>query len=657
MPVPAMRLILWACLAVAPSAIYAFKQKPKMEDELCISTELLEASCKYMQTKDSKLLVDYVFTESPDEIDRKINARGGIKSMEDFESFLKEVTTGQDDFTFIDAGVKEQPGYISKLEAALEESRKIVNPPDPPGTHSEEKLANLIEVAKRINDTWNALYVSQNGVRDGLWSTMVSVKNPFMIPGSRFKECYYWDTYWIIEGLLTSGMDGIAIEMVENFFELIEAYGFVPNGLRKYYLNRSQPSYFPMMLLALYRHLPGNARAMDVIRRGLEAAKKEYRFFMKYRRVTVKRNGKAHRLNLYRVRSQLPRPESYKEDVKTARDAKEKHGKPEKQTYTDLKSAAESGWDFSSRFMRDRTDLGTIRTSVIIPVDLNAILYANELIIAKLSEVVGNVHDAKEFRGKSERRREAINAVLWNSAQRIWNDYDLEKGEYSSQGFYASNLAPMCYGISPPDAGVTVYDVLDMFKDDIFGHVGGMPASGAENKDSQQQWDYPNVWPPLLHIMASFLHRVGERSMALHIARSLIEHISASTSELVPEAHRGIFEKYSCERVGDPGQKGEYTAQVGFGWTNGAAIDFLNIFSTDLVSPAGVAFSSIHKASYEDIKEVIRQKVESREATPVDHTPENCLLLSPPHEEPAHPEALHAPAESVPTAPLAPALA
>jgi alpha,alpha-trehalase len=69
-----------------------------------------------------------------------------------------------------------------------------------------------------------------------------------LVPGGRFREGYYWDTFWIVKGLIATGMLDTAENTVRNFFLLINKYGFVPNGFRKYYLNRSQPPFLTLMV-------------------------------------------------------------------------------------------------------------------------------------------------------------------------------------------------------------------------------------------------------------------------------------------------------------------------------------------------------------------------------------------------------------------------
>ncbi|KAH9411980.1 trehalase [Ordospora pajunii] len=584
-----------------------------------ISNKLLEASFDFNITKDSKTLVDKLFLFPTEHIDEMIGNEK-FETEQDFWRFVDKVSSkSQEDFRFVkDNGINDgpfcsAPSYIKKLEDARANN-----------TDGDKMLDNLLKLSKKLNEAWKDIYVVQNKVKQGHYSTMLKVNNPFIIPGDRFRECYYWDAYWILEGLLNNGMNKTAIGMVENFIGLIRKYGYIPNGLRSYYLNRTQPPYFPMMLFALYRNIAWED-IKHVVISGLEAAVEEHSFFMSNRSIEVDVNGR-HLLNIYRVNSNTPRPEAYREDRQLAQENSRRDPesrRTESETYTDIKSAAESGWDFSSRWLKQMSDLASIRTSKRIPVDLNAIMYANELIISKMLEITQGTDssEAARFKDMSAKRLQAINNVLWNSAEGIWNDYDIEDRMHTSTGFYASNLIPLCYGIRPPvDTDTTVYDILEKFAHEIFGNDGGMPVSGPAHKNSPLQWDYPNVWPPLVHTMAFFFDRIGEREMALHMARALVRNISISTS-FQDERKRGIFEKYDCTRAGEPGGKGEYTLQRGFGWTNGAAIHFIEHFSSEIIS------KKPHAESYKNILSIINEKKSTRQV-PAKHKPENCLLLN-----------------------------
>ena len=69
-----------------------------------------------------------------------------------------------------------------------------------------------------------------------------------LVPGGRFRESYYWDTYWIVLGLIATDMLDTAENIILNFAAIIDRYGYIPNGLRQYYLTRSQPPFLFLMV-------------------------------------------------------------------------------------------------------------------------------------------------------------------------------------------------------------------------------------------------------------------------------------------------------------------------------------------------------------------------------------------------------------------------
>ena len=83
-------------------------------------------------------------------------------------------------------------------------------------------------------------------------STLIPLNHTFVAPGGRFREQYYWDSYWIIEGLIQSELYDVANSTLQNFMDELEHFGFIPNGGRIYYLNRSQPPLFMKVRLRDY---------------------------------------------------------------------------------------------------------------------------------------------------------------------------------------------------------------------------------------------------------------------------------------------------------------------------------------------------------------------------------------------------------------------
>lgn len=143
--------------------------------------------------------------------------------------------------------------------------------------------------------------------------SLIPVPNGFVIPGGRFKEIYYWDSYWIIKGLIISEMTQTAKGMIENMLSLVSRFGFVPNGSRVYYLNRSQP---PLLALMVKLYIDAT-NDIDWLRKNIGILERELNWWQTNRSVDVVKNGVTYNLVRYAVESNTPRPESYFEDVKT----------------------------------------------------------------------------------------------------------------------------------------------------------------------------------------------------------------------------------------------------------------------------------------------------------------------------------------------------
>mgnify|MGYP001791967757 CR=1 FL=1 len=253
-------------------------------------------------------------------------------------------------------------------------------------------------------------------------SSLISLPKSYIVPGGRFREVYYWDSYFTIEGLLKAGERGIAMNMLDNFSFLIDTIGFIPNGNRAYYLGRSQPPFYSLTLTALA------SEDRDQYLLYLPLLVKEYSFWMKGAK-DVAPNSASNRvvrledgsiLNRYWDDLNGPRPESYKEDFELVED----NGLNEEVAYKHLRAGAESGWDYSSRWFDDAKNLETIRTTDILPVDLNALLYHLEVKIAQGYNWSGNLDSAKYYLDLASQRKEAINNHLWDEQEGFYIDYN-----------------------------------------------------------------------------------------------------------------------------------------------------------------------------------------------------------------------------------------
>jgi alpha,alpha-trehalase len=300
--------------------------------------------------------------------------------------------------------------------------------------------------------------------------SLLYVPNQFVVPGGRFKEYYYWDAYWIIKGLLASGMVQTVKDMIYNLVYLVENHGFIPNGGRVYYLRRSQPPFLIPMVYD-YFEATGDIAFVNEI---LPTLEKELNFWYENRQTNVSLIGEEVQVFRYNSASNVPRPESYREDmllVQNINDTTEK-----RKIWSNLASAAESGWDFSSRWFKDLHNLSSIDTSNVIPVDLNAFMCGNLNILSFLFEKSGTTSKAEKYRQKFENFKRVFQKVFYVENEKGWYDYNLRNASHNIN-FYPSMLTPLftnCYH------SLDVSTVEDMFehmdKQGAFKYKGGVPS-------------------------------------------------------------------------------------------------------------------------------------------------------------------------------------
>ncbi|XP_062603181.1 LOW QUALITY PROTEIN: trehalase-like [Saccostrea cucullata] len=405
--------------------------------------------------------------------------------------------------------------------------------------------------------------------------SLIYLPNPFIVPGGRFRETYYWDTYWVIKGLLLCEMTDTVKGMLENFALMIQKFGLIPNGARIYYTRRSQPPLFISMMYDYYK-ATGN---LTFIQDNLPYMENEYNFWMTNRSFTIQNGTVNYTLNRYASPVNSPRPESYAEDVDTASNVKDPSSKAK--LYQNLVSAAESGWDFSSRwFSREsgaNLTLDTIRTTDILPVDLNSILCMSENFLSQFFNLTGNQEKSNEYKSKMLQRQKAIGALLWNPSEGIWQDYDITKNSRRDY-FYASNVFPLFANCADGDRKKIEDFVLSYLqKTKVLNFEGGFPTS---LDTTGQQWDLPNGWAPLQHIAIWGLSNSQNQQMqveAYNLAKKWINN-----NWLAWNRSRNMYEKYSTLIPGKGGSGGEYTVQEGFGWSNGVVLDILNTYGDRL---------------------------------------------------------------------------
>ena len=375
---------------------------------------------------------------------------------------------------------------------------------------------------------------------------------------------------------------------------MINTYGHIPNGNRSYYLSRSQPPFFSLMV-----ELLADIKGDEVLKTYLPVLEKEYQYWMAgadklkpgtaSNRVVKLADGTV--MNRYFDDLDIPRQESHRKDVVVADEAvqqqlpglnlkkeKEKEKAAEQiknKTFGHLRAGAASGWDFSSRWFLDQKNIATIVTADMVAVDLNCLLYQLErtirLAYTKMqsnspSVAAGYTSKAGEYDRKSKERKYAIEKYLWNEAAGIYCDYDYVRGKKSSQ----VNLAGMY---------VLFFQVADRARADkqqkaVMAALlkdGGLLTT---TENTGQQWDAPNGWAPLQWIAI-----VGmEKYDYFQEARTVAERWTKLNKEVFDRTGK-LMEKYNVLDTTLEAGGGEYPSQDGFGWTNGVLLALIKKFN------------------------------------------------------------------------------
>lgn len=469
-----------------------------------------------------------------------------------------------DNKTFVDCIPNREPEMI----VADYEKLRITNPP----AESIKKFVadNFIiplsaaagyrtdikdNVIEHIEELWNVLQRSADKPVEG--SSLIPLPYPYIVPGGRFREVFYWDSYFTMLGLAESNRWDIIEDMIENFAYLIHTFGFIPNGNRSYFLSRSQPPYFSCMIELLATH-----KGDEVYKKYLPAMLKEYDYWMDKTHATKHcvqlKNGIV--LNRYYDQLDNPRPEAYRQDSTLSNEYTDAS-----QLIRDLRAACESGWDFSGRWFKDGKTFSTIQTTNLIPVDLNCLLYHLESSISKASALHKKENEAEAFTAKAAQRKAAINQYFYDEKDGWYYDYNISENKQNNQKTIAG-ITPFFFNIPPENYIEKAAAIVrqDFLKD------GGVVTTLI---NTEQQWDWPNGWAPLQWITIKGLDNYGQKDLAATLAHNW--------SMLNIKVYRNtgkLMEKYNVIDTHLTAGGGEYPSQDGFGWTNGVLLKILKTY-------------------------------------------------------------------------------
>lgn len=409
---------------------------------------------------------------------------------------------------------------------------------------------NSLSIERHIKKLWSKL-VRVDSVQHR-YNTAIALPFPYVVPGGRFREVYYWDSYFTMLGLREHNQWGIIESMVQNFAWMIRKFGFVPNGNRTYYLTRSQPPFFSLMVVLLAEK---NGNKILLQFRDAMVAEHDYWTNRNHPGTVIFHDQVFSR---YFDSENEPRVEMFGIDVHLSR-----YVQSNPLLFQELRSACASGWDFSSRWLKEEADLTSTRTTRLVPVDLECLLWHLEKVIAKAFDLDQDSVRNSHYLSLAEMRKKRIKKYFWNEGLNFYSDFDLETRMVSNK-LTLAGLYPLFFELAESSEGEKSLQTLEKF----FLKDGGLVTT---LKNIGQQWDAPNGWAPLQWIgYISGLH-YGRVPLAKEIKNrwlTLNENIFYATGKML--------EKYNVEDIHSEGGGGEYPVQDGFGWTNGVYIALKN---------------------------------------------------------------------------------
>jgi alpha,alpha-trehalase len=360
------------------------------------------------------------------------------------------------------------------------------------------------------------------------YNSQLGLPKPYLVPAFHpdnefdFNELYYWDCYFMIQGLLDEEHRELVMGIVEDLLLLFHKFGIIPNASRTYLTGHSQPPLLSSIIFDVYRayNLDDNW-----LKRGIDVAKAEYEHVWMG---TTKPNAR----NVYKGLSRYY-------DINYLNDLAE----------------AESGWDMTTRFNRHALNY--------LPVDLNCLLYKYETDFAQSANILGNKREANEWEAAAQQRQLVINKLMWSKGRGLFYDYNYKKEKKSSVNSLASYY-PMWSGLASNEQANKLVRNLKRFE-----HKGGLattdslPFGKFKIGTLPMQWAFPNGWAPLHFIVVKGLQRYGYQKDANRIAMKWLK-----TNLNWFNNYGEFLEKYNTVQPLKPPVNGLYPNQTGFGWTN-----------------------------------------------------------------------------------------
>jgi alpha,alpha-trehalase len=358
--------------------------------------------------------------------------------------------------------------------------------------------------------------------------SLLGVPKPYLVPsftedaGFDYNELYYWDSYFMVQGMIDAEHKDLVMGILEDLLSLFERFRVIPNASRMYLMGRSQPPFLTTFIFDVYEaYNPGE----EWLARAIEIAKEEYAIVW----MGVK---KPNERLVYNGLSRYY-------DINYLHDLAE----------------AESGWDMTPRFGRKALNY--------LPVDLNALLYKYEMDFARAARIYGEKRDAGRWEQAADARKRSMNDLMWDKIRGLYYDYNYKRERRGSVSSLAAYF-PMWAGMVSEQQAKHMVRALRRFENKGgLATTDSLPLGQLVNGSLPTQWAYPNGWAPLQFIVIKALERYGYHEDARRVTMKWLKTNLNWFNE-----HHVFLEKYHVVTPEKPPVKGVYPSQTGFGWTN-----------------------------------------------------------------------------------------
>lgn len=358
--------------------------------------------------------------------------------------------------------------------------------------------------------------------------SLLGLPKPYLVPsysakvGFDYNELYYWDSYFMVQGMLDEAHRELVMGILENLLFLFKRFRVIPNASRTYLTGRSQPPFLTTFIFDAYQ---AYKLSDDWLKGAMQVAEEEYRTVW----MGVK---KPNERQVYQGLSRYY-------DINYLHDLAE----------------AESGWDMTPRFER--------RALNFLPVDLNALLYKYETDFARAARIFGDKRAAAQWDNTAMLRKVIINKLMWDRIRGLYYDFNYVREKRTTTSSLAAYF-PMWAGMVDEKQAAAMVKALRRFE-----HKGGLTTTDALPLGQfvigsmPTQWAYPNGWAPLQFIVVKALERYGYHQDARRIAMKWLKANLQWYNQ-----HHVFLEKYNVVSPEKPPLKGLYPSQTGFGWSN-----------------------------------------------------------------------------------------